>query len=249
MSTNPNYHNWNQMQTETTSVDSGAVASKTFMTQVFGWMSGALMVTALTSWLFGNVPELFEMLFRREGNYLVHTTLGWIVMFSPFAFILIIGMGMNRLPFPALVLAFLTFSAVMGASLGYIFFIYDIGSILATFIVSAGMFGTMAVMGFITKADLSGFGRIMMMGVMGIALAFIVNFFLRSEMMDYVISMIGVAVFTGLTAYDVQKLKKLGATMGDSTAAAKLSIAGALTLYLDFINIFLFLLRLMGNKK
>ena len=111
------------------------------------------------------------------------------------------------------------------------------------------MFGTMAIMGYITKADLSGFGRIMMMGLIGIIIASVVNMFMQSEGMNYIISFIGVAVFTGLTAYDVQKLKQLGATQTDGTTAAKLSIMGALTMYLDFINLFLFLLRLLGNRK
>lgn len=245
MNQNPNYHNWNQMQPGATSAEAGAVASKTFMTQVFGWMSGALIITALTSYLFGMVPELTAMLINETG----FTILGWIVMFAPLAFVLLIMAGINKLPFPLLVAAFLVYSAVTGMSLSFIFLVFDIGSIGATFLVAAGMFGTMAVMGFVTKADLSGFGRIMMMGLIGIIIASVVNWFMQSEGLGYIISFIGVAVFTGLTAYDVQKLKNIGAqTSGDGTAA-RLSILGALTLYLDFINLFLFLLRLMGSRK
>ncbi len=244
-----NYHNFNQMQTDTTSTDAGAVASKTFITQVFGWMSGALVITALTSAMFGLIPELMDLMYTIEGDYMVRTPLAWIVMFAPFAFILLLGFGINKLSFPMMVAAFLLFSGVMGMSLGYIFMAYEMGSIVSTFLIAAGMFGTMAVMGYITKADLSGFGRIMMMGLIGIIIASVVNMFMQSEGMNYVISFIGVAVFTGLTAYDVQKLKNLGATQTDGTSAAKLSIMGALTLYLDFINLFLFLLRLLGNRK
>lgn len=242
---NQNYHNWNQMQTNTTQVDAGAVASKTFMTQVFGWMAGALMITALTSYLFGMVPQLIALLIGETG----FTPLGWIVMFAPLAFVMLISFGIQKLPMPLLIGAFLLYSAVNGMSLSFIFLVFDIGSIGATFLVAAGMFGTMAVMGWITKADLSGFGRIMFMGLIGILIASVVNMFLGSQMMDYIISFIGVAVFTGLTAWDVQKLKNLGAETGGSDAAGRLSILGALTLYLDFINLFLFLLRLMGNRK
>jgi len=247
---NPNYHNWNQMQTDTTSTEVGAVASKAFMTQVFGWMSGALIITALASYLFGMVPELTALLYKTfEGRLAGFTTLGWIVMFSPIAFVLLISFGFNRLSFPVLVMAFLAYSAVTGMSLSTIFFRYETGSIASTFLVAAGMFGTMAVMGFITKADLSGFGRILMMGFVGIFIASIVNWFMQSEMMHYIISFVGVAVFTGLTAYDVQKLKQIGAQQTDSASAAKLSIMGALTLYLDFILLFQFLLRLLGSRK
>lgn len=242
---NQNYHNWNQMQTDTTSVDSGAVASKSFMTQVFGWMAGALVVTGLTSFLFGMVPALTEMLFNETGM----TILGWIVLFAPIGFVILLVAGVNKMPFPLLVLSWLVYSAVNGMSLSFIFLIYDLGSIGTVFFIAAGMFGTMAVMGWITKADLSGFGRIMMMGLVGIVIASVVNLFMQSEGMSYIISFIGVLVFTGLTAYDVQKLKQIGAAQSDSNTAARQSILGALTLYLDFINLFLFLLRLLGNRK
>jgi uncharacterized protein len=250
MNQNPNYHNWNQMQTNTTTVDAGAVASKTFMTQVFAWMAGALVITALMSYLFGMVPALTEMLYKTfEGKVVGFTGLGWVVLLSPLAFVILISAGVNKLPFPLLVGAFLMYSALTGMSLSSIFLRYEIGSIGATFFVAGGMFATMAIMGFITKADLSGFGRIMMMGLVGLCLAMLVNFFMRSGMMSYIISFAGVAIFTGLTAYDVQKLKNIGAQTNGDQMAARLSILGALTLYLDFLNIFLFLLRIMGSRK
>lgn len=250
MNQNQNYHNWNQMQTDTTAVNPAGVASKTFMTQVFAWMSGALVITALASYLFGVIPALSELLFYSfDGRFAGYTTLGLIVVFSPLAFVLLIVAGLNKMPFPLLVIAFLMYSALTGMSLGSIFLRYEMGSIGITFFIAAGMFGTMAVMGWITKADLSGFGRIMMMGFVGMCIAGLANWFLRSEGLYYIISFIGVAVFTGLTAYDVQKLKNIGAQQSDGSAAARMSILGALTLYLDFINIFLFLLRLMGSRK
>lgn len=242
-----NYHNWNQINSDGTSpVDTAAVASKTFMTQVFAWMSGALLITALTSFVFAYVPALGDLLVTPRGEL---TPFAWITIFAPLAFVLLISFGINKLPFPALIAAFLVYSAVNGISLSFIFRVFTASSISATFIVTAGMFGTMAIMGFITKADLSGFGRIMMMGLMGLVLAMVVNFFMRSEMMEYIISFAGVAIFTGLTAWDVQKLKMIGAQQTSSEGAARYAIGGALTLYLDFINLFMFLLRLLGNRK
>ncbi len=243
---NQNYHNWNNIQPgQDTTVDAGAVASKTFMAQVFGWMSGALVITGIMSYIFGMVPSLTALLFNEYGM----TVLGWIVMFAPLGFVLLLVAGVNKMPFPLLVISWMVYSAVTGMSLSFIFLIYDLGSIGTVFFIAAGMFGTMAVMGWITKADLSGFGRIMMMGLIGIVIASVVNFFMQSEGLYYIISFVGVLVFTGLTAYDVQKLKNIGAGMTDSNTAARQSILGALTLYLDFINLFLFLLRLLGNRK
>jgi FtsH-binding integral membrane protein len=127
---------------------------------------------------------------------------------------------------------------------------YTSASIAKTFLITSGMFGVMAFVGYTTKTDLSRFGSLMMMGLVGIIIASVVNFFLKSPMMDYIVSFIGVLVFTGLTAYDVQKLKRLGASaLQQGDTLRKVTILGALTLYLDFINLFLFLLRFFGNRK
>lgn len=250
---NQNYHNWNNMQpgmNTAEAMDREVVASKTFMTQVFAWMAGALMITAIASWVAANIPALYELLYEQHGRYIQRTILGWIVTLSPIAFIAALGIGLNKFAFPVLVAIFITFSALMGLSIGHIFHFYEMGSIVATFGICAGMFSVMAVMGFITKADLSGFGRILMMGVVGISIGFFVNyFFLRSSQMDYVMCLIGVILFTGLTAYDVQKLKKIGATQQDGNSAARMALMGATTMYLDFINLFLLLLRLMGGRR
>jgi FtsH-binding integral membrane protein len=138
----------------------------------------------------------------------------------------------------------------MGMSLSFIFFMYTLPSIAKTFVISTGMFGFMAILGYTTKTDLTKFGSIMFMGLIGIIIASVVNVFMRSSQMDYIISFIGVLVFTGLTAYDVQKLKKIGNNVtADSESMRKMTIFGALSLYLDFINLFLFLLRFFGNRK
>ncbi len=135
-------------------------------------------------------------------------------------------------------------------SLSFIFLIYTLGSIYLTFAIAAGMFGIMAVAGYTTKTDLTKFGSLMIMGLIGIIIASVVNYFMKSGTMDYIISFLGVLIFTGLTAYDVQKLKRIGSgSMYGDENYKKLMIMGALTLYLDFINLFLFLLRFFGNRK
>lgn len=241
METNNNF-NYIQSEQETASM------SKTFMASVFSWMSAALVITSIVAYYFAFNAELFSMLVNAELGKL--TTLGYVVMFAPLAFILVISFGFNRLSYPILLFLFLLFSGVMGMSLSFIFHQYELGSIYGTFAAAAGMFALMAVVGYTTKTDLTKFGSIMMMGLVGIVIASIINWFMQSEMMAYVISVIGVLVFTGLTAYDVQKLKRIGAGVEYGTeAASKLIIMGALNLYMDFLNLFLFLLRIFGDRK
>ena len=231
-----------QSQDETTAL------SKTFMTSVFSWMFAALAITSLIAYYFGNDASLTSLLINSELGKL--TTLGYVVMFSPFAFILLISFGFNRISYPILLFLFLLFSAVMGMSLSFIFQQYTSGSIYGTFAAASGMFGLMAVVGYTTNTDLTKFGSIMMMGLVGIIIASVINWFLNSAGLDYIISFIGVLVFTGLTAYDVQKLKRIGAGVEYGTeVASKLVIMGALSLYMDFLNLFLFLLRLFGDRK
>ena len=226
-----------------------ATVVKSFMTQVFGWMALAMVITAITAFMFAGNESLMRSLINTETGGM--TGLGWVVTFAPIGFVLLMSFGFQRLSPATLTLLFVAFSVLMGMSLSFILLIYTAASVYKTFAIAAGMFGIMAVMGYTTKTDLTKFGSIMMMGVIGIMIAMVVNFFLQSPMMDYVISLIGVLVFTGLTAYDVQRLKRIGAGAGEYGAdnSRKLSILGALTLYLDFINLFLFLLRFLGDRK
>ena len=223
-------------------------ASKTFIASVFSWMFAALAITSIIAFYFGNSEELLSYLINTEVGGL--TGLGYATMFAPLAFVLLISFGFNRLSYPVLLFLFLLYSAVTGMSLSFIFLIYTSGSILSTFVAASAMFGVMAVLGYTTKTDLTKFGSIMMMGLVGIIIASVINMFMHSGTMEYIISFIGVLVFTGLTAYDVQKLKNIGAgiELGNATTS-KLVIMGALTLYLDFINLFLMLLRLFGDRK
>jgi len=220
--------------------------SKTFLSSVFSWMFMGLLATAGMAWIFADNPYLMSLLVSETGM----TMLGWIVMLSPIGFVLLMSLGFQKLSSGSLMLLFIAYSVIMGMSLSFIFLAYDLGSIATTFAITAGMFGTMAVLGYTTKTDLSRFGSIMIMGLVGIIIASLVNMFLRSAMMDYVISFLGVLIFTGLTAYDVQKLKRIGSQVeSGSETSRKLIVMGALTLYLDFINLFLFLLRFLGNRR
>lgn len=220
---------------------------RSFMSNVFSWMFLALIVTSVAAWWFASDLTLLRMLVTEEGKMSI---LGWVVMLAPLGFVLLMSFAFNRLSYTTLIILFITYAALVGISMSFILLAYTLSSVFLTFAITAGMFGTMAVVGYTTKTDLTSFGKIMMMGLVGIIIATIVNMFMQSSMLNYIISYVGVAVFTGLTAYDVQKLKMIGqgTTYGDENTK-KLSILGALTLYLDFINLFLMLLRLFGDRR
>lgn len=222
--------------------------AQTFMAKVFSWMFLALAVTAFTAYMFAGSPELMGLLVSAEGGMSI---LGWVVMLAPLGFVFFLGAKFQSLSKGSMTLIFLAFSVLMGMSMSFILLAYTAASVFSTFIVTSGTFGLMAVLGYTTKTDLTKFGSILMMGLMGIILASIVNFFMQSSMMEYIISILGVLIFTGLTAYDVQKLKRIGMASGEFQGETqdKLAIMGALTLYLDFINLFLFMLRFMGDRR
>jgi len=220
--------------------------SKTFLSSVFSWMFMGLLATAGMAWIFASNPAMMNLLINETGM----TVLGWIVMLSPLGFVLLMSFGFQKLSSTTLMLLFIAYSVIMGMSLSFIFLAYNLGSIAMTFVITAGMFGTMALLGYTTKTDLTKFGSIMFMGLIGIIIASFVNMLMHSSTMSYVISFLGVLIFTGLTAYDVQKLKRIGAHVeSGSESSRKLVVMGALTLYLDFINLFLFLLRFLGNRR
>jgi len=223
--------------------------AKTFMAQVFLWMTLAMVITAVTAYLFAGSQSLIESLRNPATGGL--TGLGWIVTLGPIGFVLLMSFGFQKLSPAVMSLLFITFSGLMGMSLSFILMAYTASSVYKTFAIAGGMFGIMAITGYTTKTDLTKFGSIMIMGVIGLMIAMLVNFFLNSSTMEYIISIVGVLVFTGLTAYDVQRLKRIGSGAGEygEANARKLSILGALTLYLDFINLFLFLLRFLGDRK
>lgn len=240
-------NNFNYVQSQ----EGSTSASRTFLANVFSWMTAALVITSVVAYYFSHSPELISTLYALKPNGgLGMTGLGILVSFLPLIFILVMNFGINRISYPVLLVLFLLFSAVMGMSLSTIFFIYTGPSIINAFASASAVFGLMAFVGYTTKTDLTKFGAIMTIGLIAIVVVSLVNMFLRNDTIDYVVSFIGVLVFTGLTAYDVQKLKNIGSGVQFGLeSTGKLVIMGALNLYLDFINLFLFLLRLFGDRK
>ncbi len=220
-------------------------ASREFFRSVYGYMFGALGVSGLIAYMTGT-PEFFAKYFISNGSI---SPIFWVVALAPLGLGLLIQMAYQRLSLGLLLSLFVAYSALMGLSLGSIFLVYEIPAIVSTFFVSAGAFAGMAILGYTTKVDLSRFGSMLYMVFIGIFIAGIVNIFMKSEMMDFIISVIGVFVFTGLTAYQMQQLKEVSNNPDLSEMDRnKLALIGGLQLYILFINLFLTLLRLLGSR-
>jgi len=215
----------------------------------FTWMAIAMLLTTLAAMLFAFVPELTQLLMVQTEVGFKPSIFAYVVMFAPLIFVMVMSFALNKLSYPALLGLFISYALVNGISFSFIFQIYNIGSITKVFLSTSALFAVMAIAGYTTKTDLSKLGTLLKIGLIGIVIAMLINFFMHSAQVDYIISILGVIIFTGLTAYDVQKIKALGYQSEGSAISSKLGIMGALTLYLDFINLFLFLLRLFGGKK
>jgi len=227
------------------SVSKSRTNTNTFVANVFSLMFAALIISGISAVWFAT-ESMKSYIISYEGGL---TTLGWISMIAPIGLVMLIGFGFQKYSAKFLLGVFLIYSTLTGISLSTIFSVYTSASIASTFFISALTFGVMALTGYTTKTDLTKLGSLLYMGLIGIIIASIVNFFIGSSLMHYIISIIGVLVFTGLTAYDVQKIKNIGNQFQEgSESAQKLMIMGALTLYLDFINLFLMMLRLFGNR-
>lgn len=227
------------------SVSKSRTNTNTFVANVFSLMFAALIISGISAVWFAT-ESMRSYIINYEGGL---TTLGWISMIAPIGLVLLIGFGFQKYSAKFLLGVFLIYSTLTGISLSTIFSVYTTASIASTFFISALTFGVMALTGYTTKTDLTKLGSLLYMGLIGIIIASIVNFFIGSSFMHYIISIIGVLVFTGLTAYDVQKIKNIGNQVQEgSESVQKLMIMGALTLYLDFINLFLMMLRLFGSR-
>lgn len=214
------------------------------MTKVYGLMSVAMLITGGVAWSVGTNEAMLTAIFA--------TPLKWVVMFAPLVMVFAFGALINRLSYAAAQLFFYVFAAVMGLSLSFIFAVYTGSSIAQTFLVTAIAFASLSLYGYTTKKDLSAMGTFLMMGLIGLILASIVNIFLASSAMEFAISVIGVLIFAGLTAYDTQKIKNTyieHAVHGDQEWLGKSAIMGALSLYMDFLNMFMFLLQFLGNRE
>lgn len=221
----------------------GIVQMSTFLPKVYGWMTAGLALTALAAMLTLSSQSALNLIF---GNKMIFYGL----IFGELGLVIALSAAINKISSTTATLMFLLYSALNGVTFASIFLIYTSSSIASTFLVASGTFGAVSIYGFVTKRDLTGWGSFFFMGLIGIIIASVVNIFLQSEMIYWITSYIGVFVFVGLTAYDTQKIKRIGeAGFGDEESRKKASILGALTLYLDFINLFLMLLRVMGNRR
>ena len=218
-------------------------AARGFVADVFGWMFLGLAVTAGVAALFAGSHDMTQW---AED----HGTAVLIILIAQVALVFGLIFALNRISAAVARLLFLLYAASLGFTFSFILQAYTTSSIVSTFVVTAGMFGAAAAYGWITKRDLTMVGQIAFFGIVGLILTMIVNIFLRSSTVEYVISIVGVILFTGLTAYDTQKVKQTAAlATGDGEAERKAAIFGALALYLDFINMFLFLLRIFGGSR
>lgn len=248
---------WTQPLGRSAAVDAATLDAglRAYMLRVYNWMASGLLLTGIVAYLIAHTGahELFYSVVRTpRGNATVPTILGWVAMFSPLAFILVLSFGINRMSKTTAQALFWAFCAVMGASMSNIFAIYTGASIASTFFVVAAMFGGISLYGYTTKADLTRMGSFMMMGLIGIIIAGLVNMFVQSSALHFAISIIGVIVFVGLTAYDTQRIKAdyLEFAYAEGTEeAGKRSVFDALGLYLNFVNLFQLMLQFMGVRQ
>jgi FtsH-binding integral membrane protein len=210
------------------------------MQRVYGYMAGGLALTGLVAYAAA-----------ASGFYqsIAETGLIWIVMLAPLAFVLVLSFGIQRMSAGTAMLLFWIYAAVMGLSLGSIFLVYTGTSIARVFFITAATYGAMSLYGYTTRSDLSGFGSFLLMGLIGIVIASLVNIFIGSSALQLAISIIGVIVFVGLTAYDTQRIKEMYLKSDTAEIAGKKAVLGALALYLDFINLFMMLLQLFGQRR
>ncbi|WP_031525036.1 Bax inhibitor-1 family protein [Siccibacter colletis] len=222
----------------------GRSGLQTYMAQVYGWMASGLFLTAFIAWYAANTPAVMQFVFASKITFF-----GLII--AQLALVFVISGLVHKLSGAVATSLFMLYSALTGLTMASIFLVYTYSSIASTFVVAGGMFGAMSLYGYTTKRDLSGFGNILFMALIGIVLASLVNFWLQSKALMWAVTYIGVVVFVGLTAYDTQKLKNIGQQIdvNDRENLRRYSIVGALTLYLDFINLFLMLLRIFGNRR
>lgn len=212
------------------------VAQNGVMRGVFGWMGGGLAVTALASLLTVSSPALLQAIL---GNRILF----YALILGELGLVISISGAINRISASTASMLFLAYAALNGLTMSTIFVVYTSSSVASTFLITAGMFSAMSLFGYLTRSDLTSWGSFLFMGLVGVIIASVVNIFLHSSMIHWVTSMCAVLIFTGLTAYDTQRIKHQG------NSGRKGAIIGALTLYLDFINMFLALLRLLGDRR
>jgi hypothetical protein len=254
MAFSPDYRTYPPASAATTAavLDAGLRA---YMLRVYNWMTSGLLLTGVVAYAIANtdlINAFYPVVMTPLGPRHTASALAMIAVFAPLAFVLVLSMGVNRLSRTTAQALYWAFCAAMGASLTNIFLIYTGDSIVRVFFITAATFAAISIYGYTTKADLSRFASFLMMGLFGIIIASVVNMFLASSALQFAISIIGVVVFTGLTAYDTQRIKATYvqyAYAEGPEGAAKRSVYDALSLYLNFINLFMLLLQLLGNRN
>jgi len=218
---------------------------RSYMLKVYNYMALAVALTGvaalgMASWAQSS-PEV--------ANLLYNSPLRWVLMLAPLAFVLVLSFGINKLSIGAAQITFWAFATVMGVSISWIFMVYNLGSIAQTFFITAAAFGALSLYGYTTKRDLTGMGSFLIMGVVGIILASVANLWFQSGALAFAVNVIGVLIFAGLMAYDTQRIKNTYDLVShNGELMAKSAIMGALSLYLDFVNMFMFLLHFLGNR-
>ncbi len=234
---------WQEDQRLRTGVAAEAIDEglRRHMIRVYNFMTGGLALTGLIAYVIAHTPAFFNAIFG--------TPLMWVVMLAPLGFVFALSFGIQRFQYSTAQILFWSFAAIMGMSIASIFVLYTGESIARVFFISAGTFAAMSLYGYTTKRDLTRLGSFLFMGLIGIILASLVNMFVQSTMLHFVVSVIGVLIFVGLTAHDTQRIKWMYNEADAGEVAGKKALMGALSLYLDFINLFLLLLRLFGERR
>ena len=212
-----------------------------FLRGVYGWMCGGLAITALTAWIVANSPSVTRAI-------ATNSLLFWALVIAQFGIVITLSARVSKLAAGTASALFIAYSALTGVTLSFILLVYTAQSIASTFVISAGMFGSLALYGTFTRRNLSGFGQFMFMGLIGLVLASLIGMFWQNDGLQFMISLVGIVVFAGLTVWDAQRLKGL-AFATNIGGTSSYTIVGALALYLDFINLFLFLLRFLGGRR
>ena len=231
---------WNQ-SSYASSPDVRDVRVTAFLSKIYGWMFLGLLITAGTALGVASSPALIE-------TFILNRILFWILILGQLGLVFYLSVRVDKIAPATAAGLFLLYSAMVGVTSSVIFMVYTGASIVSAFVIAGGMFGAMAVFGTFTKKSLAGVGQFMFMGLIGVLIASVVNIFLFNDMLSFVISVVGVIVFTGLTAWDAQRLKEMAVSLPDGRVGSY-AVVGALSLYLDFINLFFFILRLIGGRR
>jgi len=229
------------------SIESSTAKEAVFMNKVYTWMASALLITGFVAWWAATTPAFLEILYPPQGG--INKLLFYGLIGAELGLVVWLSARIQQMSAERASLLFIIYSVLNGLTMSTVFLLYTSASISSTFFITAGTFGAMSFYGYTTKKDLTSWGNLLFMGLIGLVIATVVNMFLQSSMLYYILNYVGVLIFVGLTAYDTQKIKKIANSLNSEEDAKKGAIMGALTLYLDFINLFLYLLRLFGDRK